>query len=159
MALSNFQLARQRFALTPEEREQALELASQGVPGTALAVALGLTLRQWAACVGADPSLAKALDEMQRAHIEALATRLLVVHRWSDTSRAKLYSDNLKWLLERRIAAYRRTDVTEVKVQVDLRAAIALRREGMRVLEQQEPAPLLSSSEGEELASWLLGED
>lgn len=112
----------------PREVSKAIQLASDGVPLRAIQTALAVPGAVWRLLM-CDPAFREPLEAARRLALEHLADRLLRVHRWKDKAAAKLYSDNLKFLLERRLPeSYGRRDEVRVSVGIDLRASLEGRR-------------------------------
>ena len=130
---------------TPADVEKALTLAASGISLAGIRTAFAVPPKVWRLII-TDPEFRAQLDVCRKIALEELSDRLLRVHRWKDKAAAKIYSQNLQFLLERRIPeVYGRQEKLTIDVDVDLR--VALDRGRARV------AALEDSSEADELCS------
>jgi hypothetical protein len=112
--------------LTPDQKKRALELALSGASQSTIRVSLNLSRAAWFSLRDQEMAFFERLEEAKREALLEMADRLLTAHAdFEDTYKARLFSDNLKWLLSKRIpAVFGDRLALEVVPVIDLRAAI-----------------------------------
>lgn len=123
-------MARPRILFTPEDRELALALTAAGRPVQEIALQLLIEVTQFQqrrAYDKEDPARAKEWDAAALEGIEALADSLVDVDTRKGPYQARIYSENVKWLLARRAAAKYgdRLDITQGVTTVDIAQALS----------------------------------
>jgi hypothetical protein len=123
-------MARPRLLFSPEDRELALALTAAGKPVQEIALQLMLEVPQFQQRRAYDkenPELAKRWEAAALEGIEALADSLVDVDTRKGPYQARIYSENVKWLLARRAAAKYgdRLDITQGVTTVDIAQALS----------------------------------
>jgi len=115
------------MGMTQEQKEKALELAAEGQSLRRLRGAIGVDARTFWEAVQEDPDYGRRFVTAQKISLEELADELVHIADDPDLDvmRARLKSDNAKWVLARKLPdTYGdRIDVNVTQV-VDLRAAL-----------------------------------
>ena len=137
------------MALTSEQQEAVLTLFRRGATQRDVRDTLGVQIDEINGTAAADPLFATALAQARSAGYDAMADELLHAHQDDpDVQRARLRSDNLRWLLSKRKAQLYgdRLDVS-VTQQLDLSGALQLAQDRMRAryLVQVEDAQVTDS--------------
>lgn len=115
--------------LTPDQRQRALSLTAEGRQVQAIAEALQLGVNEFQVLRRADlahPIYKTQWETAMIEGVEALADTLVTVDSIKQPYQARIYSDNVKWLLARRAAAKYgdRLDITAGVTTVDIAKAL-----------------------------------
>lgn len=131
---------------TPEERKRALELTSAGTSVQDISRLMGFSLAEFQTRRRKDydvPALLKLWQHAQMEGIECLADTLITADKDKNPFQARIYSENIKWLLARRNAARYgdRLDITQGITTVDIARALEDAR-ARAMVAHTPPAPL-----------------
>lgn len=135
--------------LTKSDLQRALALAAEGVTLAGIRATLGIGRRAWLAALET-PGFREELEAIRKLALEERAEELLRVHEEiEDIQKARLYSTNLQWYLERRLPdEFGKRDKVDVNVNISLKDAIsgvARRRQALGY--DQPPAQLEEDDE------------
>lgn len=119
---------------------EALSLISQGQTRTKACFTAGISVKSFLAYINADRELAEQMQEALVLGRDAMADALLdpqahVLYGSTDPKMAKIYSDNIKWLLAR-LDRERFGDRIDVKQEITLAFAITDELEKARARSQ-----------------------
>jgi hypothetical protein len=138
--------------LTDEQKENLVELLQEGKTYKYAAAEVLTTPSQIAKERKKDPVFAAKCDEARKFGFDILADSLLDIPDCNvDVQRARLLSDNIKWLLARRASAsYGDRMQVEHKHTVDLRGALSQAKERAGLRDVTPTPSLPDSSEADE---------
>lgn len=117
------------YNLPPNWQQTALELAQKGAPVKTIAAALGIERYQLWNLRKEYEDFGNAFNDARKSAAESIADDLLTAHTdIADVMKARLFSDNARWVLARRVPEVygdKQTVDMNVSGQIDLAAAIA----------------------------------
>lgn len=123
----------------PIDKAKACELASQGKTIQQICDALGVTTRALYDATYKDPVFAREFTRARQEGLELHADSLInLADEADDILRARLKSENIRWLLSRRLPAqYGDKIALDVSGQIDLVGVLAEARQRLRSVSDQ----------------------
>lgn len=113
--------------LSEDQKNRILEMLSEGKTCLQVREEIGLTANEFRKLRKQDPKLdAEIQDALEHGYDEMADQLLMVSDEYSDPARARLKSDNVKWVLsKRRSQIYGDKVSVDMKQTVDISAAIS----------------------------------
>lgn len=126
----------------PIDKAKACELASQGKTIQQICDILGISTRTLYETQYSDPIFAKDFTRARQEGLELHADSLInIADEADDILRARLKSENIRWLLSRRLPAqYGDKIALDVSGQIDLVGVLAEARQRLRPVSDQQEA-------------------
>ena len=135
--------------------ERAIQLAAEGKTLRQIAGALGCDMRKIHQMMAESATFAGRFARARKNGLELLADDLVTAHTDDpDIQRAKLKSENVRWLLARRLPAqYGDRLAVDVSGQIDLAAALRDANARLQPISDQRAAAIVHDAEFKELSA------
>lgn len=115
-----------KYPLTEEQKATAIELASKGASLSQIIGAIVMTEYQFLVARGQDPIFEQSFHAARQEGLEHIADELIdIADNYADVHRARLKSENMRWLLsKRKPSIYGDKIDLNVNQQIDISAAL-----------------------------------